>query len=342
MLVVRLPALERTAWRRGLRVARALERRAATAFARAVAPVLRAADVVAHRPGSDVFLAALLTPTRRLAGSADARSALARIVVAMETSTRLDVSGGWTPFDRRADRIGLGPLVTRALARGARERERYEFFSAIGHELRTPLASIRGYLETLIDGDVEAAARARFVRIAHAETLRLTRLVQGMFEISLLDLGGSSQATARGSIAQALDAVRDACTADAAARRVTLDIPQADSLAVAMDTDRLALVLVNLVGNAVKHGYVGGCVRVSVASSGHRLVRLMVDDDGPGIRGRDVERVFAFGERGATAADGTGIGLALVRLMVERAGGRVEVKARPLGGSRFTVTLGIA
>jgi signal transduction histidine kinase len=98
-------------------------------------------------------------------------------------------------------------------------------------------------------------------------------------------------------------------------------------------------VLVNLIDNAVKHGRPGGGVFVGIDLADQRFVRVSVDDDGPGIAAVDRERVFALGERGSTAAEGTGIGLALVRLMLERAGGRVDLEESPLGGARFVVTV---
>lgn len=343
VLVVRLPVLERTAWRRGLRAARALERAATAAFSTAVACVLRADDLTAHDAGSDLFVAALVAPTRDGHPGAtplDVRSALARIAAAMEAATQHDVRTGWTTYDRATDRDRIAAVLDRALARGAQERERYAFFSSLGHELRTPLSSIRGYLETLLDRDVEPPTRERFVRIAYNESLRLSRLVEGMFEISLLDLHAPvCEPAAFGSVSAAFAAVRDACEGEALARRVRLDIVDADAIAVTIDTDRLALVLVNLVGNAVKHGRIGGLVRMSAEATQPRFARIAVDDDGPGVPAADRERIFALSERGATLADGAGIGLALVRLIVERAGGRVDVTDGPLGGARFAVSV---
>jgi signal transduction histidine kinase len=129
----------------------------------------------------------------------------------------------------------------------------------------------------------------------------------------------------------------DACAANAAAHGVALAIEDAPALGVAIDGDRLTLVLVVLIDNAVKHGRPGGAVFVSVDLADQRCVRVSVDDDGPGIAAADRERVFALGERGATTASGTGIGLAFVRLMLERAGGRVDLEESPLGGARFVV-----
>ena len=340
VLVVRLPELERVAWRRGLRAARAVERAATAAFSTAVARVLRAGDLVAHDGGSDVFVAALVAPTRDGAVPApvDARSALARIAAAMEAETRLEVRTGWTTYES-ADTGPIDRLVERALARGAQERERYAFFSSLGHELRTPLSSIRGYLETLLDDGVDAGTRERFVRVAYNEALRLSRLVEGMFEISLLDMRASLPAPASGSLAHAVDAALDACAAAATARGVSIVRDDVPALRVAIDADRLTLVLVNLIDNAVKHGKPGGGVFVGIHVDDHRFVRITVDDDGPGIATADRERIFALGERATTAANGSGIGLALVRLMLERTGGRADFMDSPLGGARFSITV---
>jgi signal transduction histidine kinase len=340
VLVVRLPELERVAWRRGLRAARAVERAATAAFSNAVSRVLRAGDLVAHDGGSDIFVAALVAPTRdgSVPAPVDARSALARIAATMEAVTRLEVRTGWTTYEA-ADADATDAFVERALARGAQERERYAFFSSLGHELRTPLSSIRGYLETLLDDGVDAGTRERFVRIAYNESLRLSRLVEGMFEISLLDMRAALPAPANGSFVHAVDAARDACTGSAAARGVSVAFDEVPALRVAIDADRLTLVLVNLIENAIKHGRPGGGVFVGIHLDDDRLVRVTVDDDGPGIAPGDRERIFVFGDRGVTDATGNGIGLALVRLMIERAGGRVDLETSPLGGARFIVAV---
>jgi signal transduction histidine kinase len=340
LLVVRLPALERTAWREGLRKARTLERRACSAFAAAAARVLRADDSIAHDAGSDVFIAALTAPTRAdgAAIPVDARSALARISAVIESATRLEVETGWTAFSA-GDTADMCEAVARGLSRGAQERERYAFFSAIGHELRTPLASIRGYLETLLDGEIDERTRTRFLSIAHKESLRLARLVEGMFEISLLDLQTTQAVRSSGPLGVALDAAALACTANAAARSIALRCTPTAAARVTLDSDRLTLVLINLIDNAIKHGRAGGAVTIGADLSDPKFACVTIDDDGPGVASADRERIFALGTRGETLAAGSGIGLALVRLMLERAGGRVDVGDSPLGGARFRVYL---
>jgi signal transduction histidine kinase len=153
----------------------------------------------------------------------------------------------------------------------------------------------------------------------------------------LLDLRAALPAPAIGSLAQALDAARDACAAGAAARQVAIAMDDAPAVGVAIDGDRLSLVLIDLIDNAVKHGRPGGGVFVTADTNDRRFVRVTIDDDGAGIAPADRERVFTLGERAATPAQGTGIGLAVVRLMLERAGGRVELEESPLGGARFVV-----
>jgi two-component system OmpR family sensor kinase len=160
-----------------------------------------------------------------------------------------------------------------------------------------------------------------------------------MFEISLLDLSATFAAQASATLDVAFAVVADACAANAVRRGVRLDVPTIAPTPVAIDGDRLALVLVNLVENAVKHGRAAGYVRVSVELGHPRAVAIAVDDDGPGIPAALRERIFALGERGTTGADGTGIGLALARMIVERAGGRIEAAESPLGGARFVLTI---
>jgi signal transduction histidine kinase len=341
LLVFRLPALERTAWRNGLRAARSVERQAGDAFRAAAAQVLRSEDLTAHDRGTDAFVAALVAPMRdghRPPAPVDIRSALARIAATVEGLTRLDVDAGWARYDVRTAR-GIEAAIAGALVRGAQERERYAFFSAVGHELRTPLASIRGYLETLLADGTDPATRRRFVRIAYGETLRLTRLLEGMFEISLLDLSATFPLRANGALELALSGAADASAALADRCGIALHVGTVAPTPVAVDGDRLMLVLINLIDNAIKHGRRGGRVEVAAALDSPRTVTIAVDDDGPGVPPGARERVFALGERGSTPADGSGIGLALVRMILERAGGRVEIMESPLGGARFAVTI---
>ncbi len=340
VLVLRLPEIERVAWLQGRSVARQLERRAQDAFTRSAARVLRADDLLGHDAASDTFAAALCGSARSAdAGDRpDARAAVARIGAALELALALDVQSGWTAFDAARDSADMRTMFARALERGTRERERYAFFTLLGHELRTPLASIRGYLETLLDDSIAGDVRRRFTGVAYREALRMSRLIDGLFEISLLDLHAAAPSLSHAPLAAVFDAVRDATSSAARLAATAVEFGAPPVVEVAIDADRCVLILTNLVDNAIKHGGRRGTVRVSAASN-ETFVSIEVDDDGPGVADADCERIFSLGSRGRTAAPGTGIGLALVRMLVERAGGRIAVARAPSGGARFAVAL---
>jgi signal transduction histidine kinase len=160
-----------------------------------------------------------------------------------------------------------------------------------------------------------------------------------MFEISLLDLTATFPQPAGGALDVAISGAADASAALAAQHGIEVRVAAPAPTAVAIDGDRLMLVLINLIGNAIKHGRRGGRVEVAADLHSPRTVTIVVDDDGPGIPSEDRERVFALGKRGSTTANGSGIGLALVRMILERAGGRVDVCESSLGGACFAVTV---
>jgi signal transduction histidine kinase len=349
LLVVRVRDIERIAWREGRSAARALERRSLRSFVETAARTLRSSDALAHDDESEDFLAALLTPMRdngSLATAADCRATLARLASAMEASGGASVETGWTILESApgsGDRR-LSAAVAQALERGGRERERFDFFSTIGHELRTPLTSIRGYLETVLEEELDAATSRRFLEVARAEAARLGRLVDGMFEASMLDLGAAAavpreEADLVAALSTALHAVAPA----AAKRGVTIEAPACTSLHVAVGADCLTQIFINVFENAIKHGREGGRTCVSIVAGGVRYAEVRVDDDGPGVVPSEREAIFALARRGSNArARGSGIGLALVRLMLDRVGGEIEVCRSHLGGAQFRVRVPLA
>jgi len=210
----------------------------------------------------------------------------------------------------------------------------------IGHELRTPLTSILGFLETLMDNELDASTARRFLEVAREEALRLGRLVEGMFELSLLDLRREDGRGESASLAAALDAACNALAPFAAARGCKLERTPFVDVEVALGADRITQITLNLLENAVKHGRAAGTVGLGVAVLDARYVEIRVSDDGPGVPPPERERVFSLGHRGKDArAPGSGLGLALVRLMVERFGGEVDVTQSAAGGALFRVRL---
>ena len=342
LLVLRLPQFERIAWRQGKRAAQRVERATTTAFLEAGSRALRTGDLTAHDCGSDVFVIAITAPSRqaRTPSPIDCRSALERIAAAMSLSLDMRVETGWTllrRFDAAAD---LGREIETALERGAREREKYEFFAAIGHELRTPLTSICGYLETLLDEGVDAPASRRFIETARREALRMGRLLDGMFEFSLLDLSAESLGNYSCELIEQIDMACEVVRPLAGQRNIRVRRGACDDVRACIERDACLQLLVNLLENAIKYGRDGGCVTIGVRSHGDDAA-LWVDDDGPGIAPAERESIFGLRARGSQAdgRPGTGIGLAIVKMIADRCGGSICAGDSPLGGARFEVML---
>lgn len=342
LLVIRLPHFERIAWRDGKRAARRFERRVVDRFAEAAGRALRAGDLTGHEGGSDVFVIALSAPSRGSKGvfAPDCRSVLERAAAAMSLGADARTETGWTWLRGVSCRADLERGVEAALERGARERERYEFFAAVGHELRTPLTSIRGYLETLIDGGLDPPTGRRFLETARRETLRMGRLLEGMFEFSLLDLSAQTLPARSCDAAAQIETACDVVRPLARTRGITVHSAPCEAARVEIDEDALLQLLVNLLENAIKYGREGGTVRIGARRSEGEVV-IAVDDDGAGIVPDERDAIFNLRVRGAQSGGrpGTGIGLAIVKMIAERAGGGISVRSSPLGGARFEAVL---
>ncbi|MDQ2679769.1 MAG: HAMP domain-containing histidine kinase [Candidatus Eremiobacteraeota bacterium] len=341
LIVLRIPEFERIAWRQGLPAARSLERRVTRAFCGAAQKLLRQDDQLGHEIGSDVFMALMFTPSRqdRNACALDCRASVERLATAVLTATGLTAQTGWSILRKTEPTTSLHDEVVAALERGARERERFEFFASVGHELRTPLSSICGYLETILDEQVDSQTTRRFLEITRREALRLSRLIEGMFEFSLLDLSSDQLLGSRSELGACITSAVEAVRPLAAGRKITIQVGQLADTTVGLHADACIQALINLLENAGKFGRIGGTVRISSREEAG-WVTITVDDDGPGVCRRDRAAVFDHRVRGSRAdRPGNGIGLAIVRMIVERAGGSVGIEQSSLGGARFQIEL---
>jgi two-component system, OmpR family, phosphate regulon sensor histidine kinase PhoR len=210
--------------------------------------------------------------------------------------------------------------------------------ATIGHELRTPLTAIRGYVETLLQGDLDAATARRFLQTARRETLRLERLVDGMLQFSSFDLHKSSHG-ARCDVVEQIQATIEMVAPLAAARGVTIQTHLPAEAPAHVDGDACVHALTNLVENAVKHG--SECGRVQVrCSRGDGFVEVVVEDDGSGVAPSQHESIFMMGVCSQLPGrSGSGIGLAVVKAIAERFRGDVRVESSSLGGARFILRL---
>lgn len=345
LLVVQLPEFAEIAWRRNTRAARRVERATSAAFYRAARRVVREEDILAHDCASDWFAVAMLAPSRDGAhlGAVEARSALERIRAGIAAETGSRMRTGWYPLNDPSECSDMNVAISRALERGAIERERYEFLATVGHELRTPLTSIRGYIETLLDGDVDARTTRRFLETARNEALRLGRLVDGMLDFSLLDLSPAAAVERNSDPAEIARAATDALAPVAASRGIAVRSALRVGLSARIAPDACMHAVVNLVENALKYGREGGRVEISVHKR-DTMAAVCVEDDGSGVPEHEREAIFALRARGASVppAPGRGIGLTIVRTIAERVGGRVWAEGSTLGGARFVLEIPLA
>jgi signal transduction histidine kinase len=240
--------------------------------------------------------------------------------------------------------ISVGFLVVSTRRAHDLARRQLEFVATVSHELRTPLAVIRSAADNLADGVVGDEARVRqYGQLVRREGLRLSELVEQILEFAGLQSG--QRAAARQPVT--IDAVlRDAVTAaqgpaDAAGVRIELAI--ADGLPpVAGDPAALRRVFLNLIGNAVKYGAAAGWVGVRAGVRDGSL-EIAVSDRGIGIAPAEQAKIFEPFYRTpdvvAAQIQGAGLGLSLVRRIVEAHGGTIAVTSAPGEGSTFTVTL---
>jgi signal transduction histidine kinase len=225
------------------------------------------------------------------------------------------------------------------------DRARRQLLADVSHELMTPLTAMRGYLETLAMPEVVRRAddRDRYLRIVSEETSRLEAIVGDLLDLARVE--GSGVALQRAPVRVEMLFGRAAERHEPALREkgIALDVQiAADATLVAGDERRLEQAVQNLVANAVRHTPVGGRVTLSAGRVNGR-VRLRIEDTGPGIPAEHLSRVFDRFYRVDAARDqtsgGSGLGLSIVRAIVDRHGGTVAVSSEPGKGARFDVLL---
>jgi signal transduction histidine kinase len=221
-----------------------------------------------------------------------------------------------------------------------------EFLANVSHELKTPLTSIQGFAQAMIDGAVEEGeAHDHAVRVIYEESDRLRRLVEDLLDLARLDGGQIEFDRHPVDLTILLQSIVDRLSLKASENGVELQ-SELDGLAPMIgDGDRLAQVFTNLLDNAIKHTPEGGMVRLhGEVEAG--WVSIHVDDSGRGIPDEDLSRIFERfyqvdkARRGGSDR-GVGLGLAISRQIVEAHGGRLVAQSSLGKGSRFTVQMPI-
>ncbi|MHB0857810.1 MAG: sensor histidine kinase [Anaerolineae bacterium] len=259
-----------------------------------------------------------------------------------------------------AERIGTGDLAYRApvtsddeIGRLAQrfnemaatlqrdEELRRTMVADVAHELRTPLAVIRGHVEALQDGVFDLSIEN--LDPIHHQAVLLGRLVDDLRDLALAEAGQLPLEYAEISLDDLVRRTMAGFLPRARQKQVALESDLADAnVLVKADAQRLEQVLGNLLDNALRHTPAGGIVRVSVRGEGNR-VALEVTDTGAGIAPKDRARVFDRFYRAdkarSRAEGGSGLGLSIAKRLVEAHGGTIAVESTPGAGSTFTVLL---
>ena len=276
---------------------------------------------------------------RRLTRPLALMGATAGSIAGGDLGARVDL--GEHPDDELAD-------LARSLNGMATELERArlgerQFLMSVSHDLRTPLTSIQGYAEALIDGTIPASGeQRRAAAVIAAEADRLGRLVADLLDLARLDAHQFSLSPRGLDVAAVVRTAVEAFLPASADLGIELAVETPSPLTGRGDPERLAQIVANLVENALK--YSAGRIEVGVVEIGPSDVEIRVVDDGPGVDPAEVHRVFErlFVSRTVPGRNvGTGLGLAIVGELAAAMGGSASVEAAGAGGAAFVVRLPI-
>ena len=229
------------------------------------------------------------------------------------------------------------------------EEMRVDFIANASHELRTPLAALLGFIETL-QGPAknDVAAREKFLGIMQQQAARMARLIDDLLSLSRIELNAHLSPSTPVDLAPLVRQVADGLQTLARDRQVEIKVEAPDAaLTVLGDRDELIRALENLVENALKYGAAGKRVDITLSRARTRAglpeARIAVRDYGPGIAPehlpRLTERFYRVDVADSRAQGGTGLGLALVKHVLNRHGGRVTIESVPAKGATFTMHL---
>jgi signal transduction histidine kinase len=295
--------------------------------------------------GSAVGALLIFRPTRRRLGSLQQA---AQAIGAGELGARAPENGGdEVAMLAHAFNDMAGGLEERTRALVAVNESRRQLLADVSHELMTPLAAIRGYVETMTMANVklDEPTRQRYLGIVADETVRLEHIIGDLLDLARVEGGGGTWKREPVSVAALFERVLHRHDPLLQAKQIALEAHVAPGVPDVMgDPNRLEQALQNLAANAVRHTPEGGRVTL-MAERGDGGVRLVVEDTGPGIPPEHLPRIFDrfykvdFSRTGTPIPSGSGLGLSIVHAIVRRHGGSISAGSAATGGARFEIVL---
>jgi signal transduction histidine kinase len=222
----------------------------------------------------------------------------------------------------------------------ATQQAQHDFMANVTHDLKTPLTSIQGYSQAIMDGTARDQSKA--AEIIHDEAGRLTRMVSDLTDLARVHAGRTPLRREPVDLSQIVQTVSQKLSVVADRRDIALTTHIEPVPQVMGDGDQLVQVLNNLLGNAIKYTRGGGTVRVSLWPANDGGVLIQVADNGIGIPEADLPRIFERFyqvDKARGPSRGTGLGLAIVNEIVHAHEGRINVTSKPGSGTTFTVWL---
>lgn len=227
-----------------------------------------------------------------------------------------------------------------------REEYRKEFLGNVSHELKTPLFTVQGYLLTLLDGAMDdKRVSEKYLNRASKGLERLIYIVKDLDMITKLEVGDLRLNITTFDIVELVESVFDLLEMKAAKKKITLtfDIDYNSPIMVSADKERIQQVLTNLIVNSIKYGREKGTTEVSIENLIKNKVIVRVTDNGEGISKENLtrlfERFFRVDKSGSRKEGGSGLGLSIVKHIIEAHDERIYVESELDVGSEFSFTL---
>jgi two-component system, OmpR family, phosphate regulon sensor histidine kinase PhoR len=227
-----------------------------------------------------------------------------------------------------------------------REEFRREFLGNVSHELKTPLFTVQGYISTLLDGaHKDRILRKKYLERAEKGVERLVYIVEDLDMISKLEMGDESLELKEFDIVELSQSVMDLLEMKANKKDITLNFDQKyyRSIKVIADYEKIQQVMLNLIVNSIKYGKQGGSTEVGIEELTKNKIIVRIIDNGEGIEPQNIprlfERFFRVDKSGARTEGGSGLGLSIVKHIIEAHDEKIFVKSEFKKGSEFSFTL---